>query len=89
MATIKSKFCIDYLDHKKDDNINITMSRAKSHMYDKYNDHLQIFSDGSLIETVAGAGFTRPYHPLKCNFFFQAEDGIRDVERSRGLGECV
>ncbi len=22
-------------------------------------------------------------------FFFQAEDGIRDVERSRGLGVCI
>ena len=22
-------------------------------------------------------------------FFFQAEDGIRDLVRSRGLGECV
>ena len=22
-----------------------------------------------------------------CGFFFQAEDGIRDVERSRGLGD--
>ncbi len=22
-------------------------------------------------------------------FFFQAEDGIRDVERSRGLGMCI
>ncbi len=22
-----------------------------------------------------------------CFFFFQAEDGIRDVERSRGLGD--
>ncbi len=28
-------------------------------------------------------------HKLKrySNFFFQAEDGIRDVERSRGLGD--
>ncbi len=24
---------------------------------------------------------------LVCFFFFQAEDGIRDVERSRGLGD--
>ena len=23
----------------------------------------------------------------RCRFFFQAEDGIRDVERSRGLGD--
>ena len=23
------------------------------------------------------------------NYFFQAEDGIRDVERSRGLGMCI
>ncbi len=24
-----------------------------------------------------------------CVFFFQAEDGIRDVERSRGLGDVI
>ena len=27
----------------------------------------------------------RPYR--RCNFFFQAEDGIRDLVRSRGLGD--
>eukprot|EP00831_Metopus_contortus_P011059 TRINITY_DN14365_c0_g1_i1.p1 TRINITY_DN14365_c0_g1~~TRINITY_DN14365_c0_g1_i1.p1 ORF type:complete len:109 (+),score=31.33 TRINITY_DN14365_c0_g1_i1:53-379(+) len=26
-------------------------------------------------------------HVFVCFFFFQAEDGIRDVERSRGLGD--
>ena len=30
-----------------------------------------------------------PYSMVRCGaaFFFQAEDGIRDVERSRGLGD--
>ena len=67
---LKANFDIDYLDYKKDDNINITMSMAKLHMYDKYNNHLQFFSDGSLIETVAGAGFTIPSLKVQKSFFY-------------------
>ena len=26
-------------------------------------------------------------HSIKCSVFFQAEDGIRDLVRSRGLGD--
>ena len=32
------------------------------------------------------SGFTE-LRQAACRFFFQAEDGIRDVERSRGLGD--
>ncbi len=32
------------------------------------------------------AAYGLPLNIIKC-FFFQAEDGIRDVERSRGLGD--
>ena len=34
-----------------------------------------------------GAPDVRPSHRNTVNLFFQAEDGIRDVERSRGLGD--
>ena len=29
----------------------------------------------------------RSVHQISCSFFFQAEDGIRDLVRSRGLGD--
>ena len=36
----------------------------------------------------AGALARQPHTPAE-ETFFQAEDGIRGVERSRGLGECI
>ncbi len=34
-----------------------------------------------------GRGVTSKKKGVDMDFFFQAEDGIRDVERSRGLGD--
>ena len=32
-------------------------------------------------------GVSYEVHSVPCSFFFQAEDGIRDLVRSRGLGD--
>ncbi len=37
--------------------------------------------------SVEGSGLESEYARVYSGFFFQAEDGIRDVERSRGLGD--
>ena len=43
----------------------------------------------SLVSIISGLVVFTLYLTLGlcCSFFFQAEDGIRDVERSRGLGD--
>ena len=57
---LKANYDINYYEYKKDDNINLTVSSARIHMAEKYYNHLHIFSDGSVINNIAGAGFTIP-----------------------------
>ena len=43
--------------------------------------------DGECICNLTSVDSGVPGHIELAHFFFQAEDGIRDVERSRGLGD--
>ena len=66
----KPFFDIDYINSKKDENINFTTAIAKSHMHDKYQHHLQIFTDGSVLDNYnVGAAFAIPALKVERSFY--------------------
>ena len=77
---LKANFDIDYLKQKKDDNINITASLANLHIIEQYHDYLHIFTDGSLMETIAGASFTIPSQKVKKSFYIGKNVSIFTAE---------
>ena len=47
---------------EKKDNINILAVKVKQHLSENYQNHLKIFTDGSVLETKdAGAAFVIPF----------------------------
>ena len=65
---ISAKFDTDYTTLKKDDNINLISTEAKEHMENKYPYHLNIFTDGSVLDLYTGAGFVIPALKIKQSF---------------------
>ena len=66
----KPYFDTNYTDMKKDENTNILTSVFKTHSYNKYRDHLQIFTDGSVLDNKnVGAAFVIPALRIE-KFFF-------------------
>ena len=45
------------------------------------------YFDVSFVLVVCRFGLSYFYYIICCFFFFQAEDGIRDAQESRGLGD--
>ena len=66
----KPFFDINYIEMKKDVNINTTASIAKEHMHEKYQNHLKIFTDGSLLDNNnVGAGFVIPGLKIERSYY--------------------
>ena len=54
-------FDFEYVDIKKLENPNLLSSIVKEHLYEKYSNHFQVFTDGSVLENDnAGSGFVIP-----------------------------
>ena len=48
----------DYTDSKKSENTNILVIEAREHIKNTYPNHIQIFTDGSVLDSLdSGAGF--------------------------------
>lgn len=66
---MKPSFDMDYTNIKKDENTNILTTVVKSHIFEKYKNHLQIFTDGSLLnKDNIGAAFTIPSLKIEKSF---------------------
>ena len=63
-------FDFEYVDIKKLENPNLLSSIVKEHLYEKYSNHFQVFTDGSVLENDnAGSGFVIPAFNMEKSFF--------------------
>ena len=71
---INAKFDTDYTDLKKSESTNILAIEVK-HLNNKYQNHIKIFTDGSVQDSLdSGAGFVIPV--LKVQTFFLLRKGF-------------
>ena len=64
------KFDTHYTSLKKSENINIISTTSRLHIIDNYDSHLQIFTDGSLLENNdCGAAFVIPQYNIEKSFY--------------------
>ena len=55
---INAKFDTDYTDLKKSESTNILAIQVREHLNNKYQNHIKIFTDGSVLDSLdSGAGF--------------------------------
>ena len=58
---INAKFDTDYTDLKKRESTNILAIQISEHLNNKYQNHIKIFTDGSVQDSLdSGAGFVIP-----------------------------
>ena len=58
---INAKFDTDYTDLKKSESTNILVIQVREHLNNKYQNHIKIFNDGSVLDSLdSGAGFVIP-----------------------------
>lgn len=76
----RASFDCDYISMKKSENPNIVSALAQEHLGSKYSNHLQVYTDGSVIDGIAGSGYVIPalkinksYHLGKFHSIFIAE----------------
>ena len=66
---INAKFDTDYTDLKKSESTNILTTEVREHLIKKYQNHIKIFTDVSVLDSLdSGAGFVIP--ELKVQKFF-------------------
>ena len=64
------KFDIDYTDLKKSESTNISATEAREHLINDYQNHIKIFTDGSLLGSLdSGAGFVIPELTVQKYFY--------------------
>ena len=79
--TPKPLFDIDYIGMNKDDNINITILTAKINMQEKYQNHLQIYTDGSVLDdNNVGASFVIPELKVERSYYIGSDLSIFTAE---------
>ena len=79
--TPKPLFDINYIGMNKDDNINITTLIAKTHMHEKYQNHLQIYTDGSVLDdNNVGAAFVIPELKVEKSYYLGSNLSIFTAE---------
>ena len=79
--TPKIFFDINYIKSKKDENINITTSLAKTHIHERYQNHLQVFTDGSVLnDNNVGAAFAIPTLKVERSFYLGSNLSIFTAE---------
>ena len=70
-----AKFDTDYTDSKKSENTNILVIEAREHLNNTYPNHIKIFTDGSVLDSLdSGAGFVIP--DLKVQKYFYLKKGL-------------
>ena len=58
---INAKFDTDYTDLKKSESTNILAIQVREHLNNKYQNHIKIFTDGSVLDSLdSRAGFVIP-----------------------------
>ena len=58
---INTKFDTDYTDLKKSESTNILAIQLREHLNNKYKNHIKIFTDSSVLNSLdSGAGFVIP-----------------------------
>ena len=66
---INAKFDTDYTDLKKSESTNILAIQVREHLNHKHQNHIMIFADGSVLDSLdSGAGFVIP--KLKVQKYF-------------------
>ena len=65
---INAKFDTDYTDVKKSESTNILAIQVREQLNNKYQNHIKIFTDGSVLDSDSGAGFVIP--ELKVQKYF-------------------
>ena len=64
------KFDIDYTDLKKSESTNISTTEVREHLINDYQNHIKIFTDGSLLGSLdSGAGFVIPELTVQKSFY--------------------
>ena len=67
---INAKFDTDYTDLKKSESTNILAIQVREHLKNKYQNHIKIFADGSVLDSlVSGAGLVIPDLKLQKYFY--------------------
>ena len=66
---INAKFDPDYTDLKKSDSTNSLAIEVRAHLNNKYQNHIKIFTDGSILDSLdSGGGFIIPELKVQKSF---------------------
>ena len=69
---INAKFDTYYTDLKKSESTNILAIQVREHLINKYQNHIKIFTDGSVMDSLdSGAGFVIPDSKVKNVFTWE------------------
>ena len=72
---INAKFDTDYTDLKKSESTNVLVIEVREYLNNKYQNHITIFTDGSVLDSLdSGSGFV--IHELKVQRFFHLGKGF-------------
>ena len=67
---ITAKFDADYTDLKKSESTNILAIQVREHLNNKYQNHIKIFTDGSVLDSLdSGEGFIIPELKVEKSFY--------------------
>ena len=67
---INAKFDTDYTDLKKSESTKILAIQVREHLSNKYQNHIKIFTDGSVLDSLdSGAGFVIPELKVQKSFY--------------------
>ena len=67
---INAKFDTDYTDLKKSESTNILTIEVREHVINNYQNHIKIFTDGSVLDSLdSGAGFVIPELKVQTSFY--------------------
>ena len=67
---INARFDTDYTDLKKSESTNILAIQVREHLNNKYQNHIKIFTDSSVLDSLdGGAGFVIPDLKVQKSFY--------------------
>ena len=67
---INARFDTDYTDLTKSESTNILAIHVREHLNNKYQNHIKIFTDGSVLDSLdSGAGFVIPDLKVQKSFY--------------------
>ena len=70
METYKYQIDTDYTDLKKIESTNILTAEVREHLINNYQNHIKIFTDGSVLDSLDnGAGFVIPELKIQKSFY--------------------